>query len=211
MGGFVLTKTTAAIAVGAALLLGVAGAGVGIWLHSRPVLDVASSAQECVNAPDHIASLFSDDQNTLIRISNLATPAPGVLRIEPAGDLPGMFDSLLALSSDSRRLAYVTATDELMDDASIQYLDVAAPATPHPLVQVPAGLAPVRPAWSPDETQLAYVTGHPAADGQAAGFQVWSVRVSGGLPAQKVAELPLDVFAAGHTASLCWTPAGKIG
>src|SRR5215467_2152903 len=122
MRALTLTRSTALAAGGALLLLIVAGTGVGVWLHLRPVLHVASSAEECVNAPDHLASLFSDDQNTLIRISNLDYTDLHVLRVEPAATLPGMFDSLLALSSDSRRLAYVTASDELMDGARIQYL-----------------------------------------------------------------------------------------
>src|SRR6266536_5736978 len=121
MRGLTLTRTTSAAAAAGVLLLAGAGTGVGLWLHARPVLHVASSAQECINAPDHVASLFSDDQNTLIRISNLDYSDLHVLRVEPAASLPGMFDSLLALSSDSRRLAYVTANDELMNGARIQY------------------------------------------------------------------------------------------
>ncbi len=203
-------KVLAASAAGALVLLASVG-GLGLWLHARPVLHLASSAQECLNAPDHLATLFSDDQNTLIRVSNLDYSNLRVLRVEPAASLPGMFDSLLALSSDSRRLAYVTASDELMDDARIQYLDVASPDPPHVMVQLPTGLAPVRPAWSPGEDQLAYVVGHPASGSKSAGFEVWSVRADASLPAQKVSELPLDVFARGHSASLCWTPGGQIG
>jgi hypothetical protein len=211
MRALLLTRTTVLAAVGG-ILVGLAGVGgVGYLLHARPVLHVASSAQECVNAPDHVASLFSDDENTLIRISNLDYSSLRVLRVEPAATLPGMFDALLSLSSDSRRLAYVTASDELMDDARIQYVDVGSPDAVHPLVQVPSGLAPVRPAWSPGGDQLAYVTGHPLSAFRAAGFEVWSVRAGGSAPPQKVADLPLDVFAQGHTASLCFTSGGQIG
>jgi hypothetical protein len=211
MRGLVLTRTTVLAAAGG-ILVGLAGVGgVGYLLHARPVLHVASSAQECVNAPDHVASLFSDDENTLIRISNLDYSDLHVLRVEPAATLPGMFDALLALSSDSRRLAYVTASDELMNDARIQYLDVGSPDSVHALVQVPGGLAPVRPAWSPGGDQLAYVTGHPLSAFRPAGFEVWTVRADGSVPPQKVADLPLDVFAQGHSASLCFTAGGQIG
>jgi len=211
MRALALTRTTVLAAAGG-ILVGLAGVGgVSFVLHSRPVLHVASSAQECVTAPDHVASLFSDDENTLIRISNLDYSNLHVLRVEPAATLPGMFDALLSLSTDSGRLAYVTASDELMADARIQYLDVASPGTVHPLVQVTSGLAPVRPAWSPGGEQLAYVIGHPLSAFRPAGFEVWTVRANGTVPPQKVADLPLDVFAQGHTASLCFTSGGQIG
>src|SRR5256885_6508450 len=174
MRGLGLPRRTAIAAAAAVLLVGLTAGGVGVWLKTRPVLHLATSAQECINAPDHLASLFSDDQNTLIRISNLDYSDVRVLRVEPAGHLPGMFDSLLALSGNSGRLAYVTADDELMDGARIQDLDVASPQTPHPVVGVPEGLAPVRPAWSPDATQLAYVIRRPPADGPPAAFEAWS-------------------------------------
>src|SRR5205085_1127491 len=104
----------------------------------------------------------------------------------------------------------VTADDEQMDNARIQYLDVASPDTPVGLVDIDHGLAPVRPAWSPDESQLAYVVGRAPAADRPAGFEVWSVGTSG-TPAQMVADLPLDVFTRGHQASLCFTPGGQIG
>lgn len=211
MRGLALNRSTALAAAGGILLaLGGAG-GVGYVLHMRPVLHVASTAQECVNAPDHLATLFSDDQNTLIRLSKLDYSDLRVLRTEPAATLPGMFNSLLALSSDSRRLAYVTADNELMDGARIQYVDVASPGTVHPLVQLGSGLAPVRPAWSPNADTLAYVVGRPLSAFRPAGFEVWTVRSDGSAPPQQVTDLPLDVFAHGHSASLCFTAAGQIG
>src|SRR5207245_10751362 len=100
----------------------------------------------------------------------------------------GMCGSRLALPGNCGRLAYVTADDELMDGARIQYLDVASPQAPHELADVPQGLAPVRPAWSPDATQLAYVIGRAPADGRPAAFEVWSARSDGSLPPQKVSE-----------------------
>ncbi|HEY4028450.1 MAG TPA: C39 family peptidase, partial [Candidatus Dormibacteraeota bacterium] len=211
MRRLVLTRTAAIAAAVAVVLLAGAGAGVGLWLHARPVLHIASSAQECISAPDHVASLFSDDQNTLIRISNLDYSDLHVLRIEPASSLPGMFDTLLALSGDSRLLAYVTATDELMNGARLQYLDVASPQAPHLVADIARGLAPVRPAWSPGGDQLAYVVGRAPSGGAPAAFEVWSARGDASQPPQKVSELPVDVFARGHSASLCWTAAGQIG
>jgi hypothetical protein len=212
MLGLELSRRVLAIAAGGGLLaVAGVGAGIGIYLHSKPVLHIASSAEECINAPDHIASLYSDDENTLIRLSDLDWSNLQTLRVEPASSLPGMFDSLLALSSDSKRLAYVTASSEQMDGARLLYIDTASPDPPHLVTQIASGLTPVRPAWSPDASVIAYVIGRPPAAGKPAGFEVWSARADAALPPQKVADLPLDVFARGHSASLCWTPSGQIG
>ena len=41
-------------------------------------------------------------------------------------------------------------------------------------VQVHSGLAPVRPAWSPQADELAYVIGRPLSAFRPAGFEVWT-------------------------------------
>ncbi len=153
-----LLARPAALGTAAALLVSLL-AGAGLWLHYRPVVEVATSARGCGAAPDHVASLFSDDETTLIRLGGQDAGEPRVLRVEPASVLPGMFSSLLALSADSRLLAYVTASSEMMDDAHIWYVDVGRPGDRRALADVKSGLTPVRPAWSPDGGQLAYVVG----------------------------------------------------
>src|SRR2546429_5537819 len=122
-----------ALAIAGALVVALGGGSLAYWVHAHPPVQLVSSAQECLSAPDHVASLFSDDQNTLIRYSKLDYSDVRVLRVEPSASLPGMFDALLALSGDSSRLAYVTAGDELMDDARLWWIDVSQPADRHQL------------------------------------------------------------------------------
>src|SRR5439155_5609974 len=209
--GFAGKSPKMALAVaGAVLAVALGGGGLAYWVRAHPPVQLVSSAQECLSAPDHVASLFSDDQNTLITYSGLDYSNVQVLRVEPSSTLPGMFDALLALSGDSSKLAYVTAGNELMDDAHLWWIDVKQPADRHNAADVAQGLAPVRPAWSPDGSQLAYVVGRAPA-GQAAGFQVWAARADGSQPPRKVSDLPANVFARGHTASLCWTANDKVG
>ncbi len=196
-----------AVAAGTAVL--VAGVAGGVWWFGQHrVVSVASSARECVSPPDSVASLFFDDQYTQIRVSNPDLSNLRVLRSEPANVMPGMFESLLALSPDASRLGYVTAQDEMMDGAHLYYLDLSSPDERHTLADVATGLSPVRPAWSPDGQQLAYVTGSSVSG--AATYQVWVARAGAGVPEMK-AELPPDTFARGHTAALCWSRSGAIG
>src|SRR5437016_12210717 len=198
------------LALGGALVVALGGGGLAYWVRAHPPVQLVSSAQECLSAPDHVASLFSDDQNTLITYSGLDYSNVQVLRVEPSSTLPGMFDSLLALSGDSSKLAYVTAGNELMDDAHLWWIDVKQPADRHDAADVTQGLAPVRPAWSPDARQLAYV-GRPPTASQRAGFEVWAARTDGSQPPRKVSDLAANVLARGHTASLCWTANDKVG
>ena len=148
------------LALGGALVVALGGGGLAYWVHAHPPVQLVSSAQECLSAPDHVASLFSDDQNTLIRYSKLDYSDVRVLRVEPSSSLPGMFDALLALSGDSSKLAYVTAGNELMDDAHLWWIDVARPGEHHDVADVAQGLAPVCPVWLPDVRQLVYVVGY---------------------------------------------------
>lgn len=200
-----------AAAGAAAALLVAAALAAGVWMwRLQAQLRVVSSARECVPPAEQVASLFTDDQWTVIRIGSPDLSKLRVLRAEPANTLPGMFGSLLALSPDAARLAYVTASDEMMDDAHIYFLDVADPAERHGLADVAEGLEPVRPAWSPDGRQLAYVVGRGGGD-QATTFEVWTANSDGTTPPVRRAELPTDTFSRGHTVALCWTRTGSIG
>ena len=57
---------------------------------------MSTAAQTCANEPTKLASLFSDDQNTMIRLSNPDLSDLRVLRTEPANVMPGMFDAAIA-------------------------------------------------------------------------------------------------------------------
>ncbi|MEI7556378.1 C39 family peptidase [Candidatus Chlorohelix sp.] len=160
----------------------------------------------CAVLSAKLVSLFSDDKTTAIRISKPDLTEMQVLRTEPGEWLPGLFDSLLSLSSDSSRLAYVTARNQLMDDAHIYFIDVNKPAERQELVYIPKGFWTVKPVWSPDKKRLAYLKLNEvlAARGVSQ-LELWVVEV-GGMP-RKIAtppELKPDLFFGNPNLPLCW-------
>ena len=193
------------------IVIGAIGA-VGIALLPRPYVAVSTHAQTCANEPTKLASLFSDDQNTMIRLSNPDLSDLRILRTEPANVMPGMFDALLGLSGDGSRLAYVTASNELLDDAHIEAIDVANPATRTELAAVTKGLWVVRPAWSPDNKRLAFVkldttTSTPGSEH----FELWVAdTASNPVSAAKQSDLVQDNFTGGNSASICWTADNRV-
>jgi hypothetical protein len=194
----------------AALLLGLVAFGGYALVASRPHVSVASSAQRCGSQPSKLASLFSDGQTTMIRLSNPDYTDMHVLRTEPANTLSGMFDPLLSLSGDDKRLAYVTASDELLDDAHVQFIDVANPSAPTELAAIPTGLWVVKPAWSPDNRKLAFIKLNQAA-GSPDQFELWIAdTATQPVVASKEADIVADNFTNGNSASLCWTAGGRV-
>lgn len=177
----------------------------------RGLLQPASAAEQCARPAPLTPTLFSDDRWTTIQLSSPDLSNPQVLRAEPSRTLPGMFSTLLALSSDAKRLAYVTANDELMDDAHIWSLDVGHPEVPHAVAAVPRGLTPVRPAWSADGSRLAFVIGRPAEGLKAAHFELWEARADALAPPVKRADVAPSTFGTGQPMSLCWTASDQIG
>ena len=199
----------AAIGGVAVLLVGAIGIGGYVLVASKPHVTVGSSAQRCAAQPTKVASLFSDGQTTMIRLSNPDYTDMSILRTEPANVLPGMFQSLLALSSDSSRLAYVTATDDGLHNAHLKLIDVANPGSATDLATVPKGLWTTTPAWSGDGKRLAYV--QLDATTSPAGFQLWVADTS--TQPATVAEqtdLVADNFTNGHSASICWTSDNRV-
>ena len=199
----------AAIGGVAVLLVGAIGIGGYVLVASKPHVTVGSSAQRCAAQPTKVASLFSDGQTTMIRLSNPDYTDMSILRTEPANVLPGMFQSLLALSSDSSRLAYVTATDDGLHNAHLKLIDVANPGSATDLAAVPKGLWTTTPAWSGDGKRLAYV--QLDATTSPAGFQLWVADTS--TQPATVAEqtdLVADNFTNGHSASICWTSDNRV-
>jgi len=194
----------------AVVLAGAIGVGGYALVASRPHVLVTTSAQECVNQPHKLASLFSDGVTTMIRLSNPDYSDMQVLRTEPANKLSGMFDPLLSLSGDGKRLAYVTASDELLDDAHIQYVDVASPGTPTELAAIPSGLWVIKPAWSPDNKRLAFIK-LIQTSGAPDQFELWTSDIST-QPAttSKLADVLTDNLTNGNSASLCWLATGGV-
>ena len=209
MPGFLSRWQGWAIVGGIAVLLGAGAVGGYAVISAKPHVNVASNAQQCARQPTKLASLFSDGQTTMIRLSNPDYTDMSVLRTEPANVLPGMFGSLMALSGDSSRLAYVTASDELLDNAQIESIDVGNPGTRNDLAAIPKGLWTTTPAWSADGKRLAFVRVDSSTN--PAGFQLWVADLST-QPAvvAEQTDLSPDNFTNGHSASLCWTPDNRV-
>src|SRR6266446_706737 len=198
--------------VGGVALLAAAVVGVGgyVLVGRQAHVSVTTGAQKCGDQPSKLASLFSDGQTTMIRLSNTDFTDMHVPRTEPATALSGMFDPLLSLPGDDTRLADVTASDELLDNAHINYVDVSDPSAPTELASVPKGLWVVKPAWSPDHRKLAFVQLNQGA-GSPDQFELWIADTSvNPVVAVKDADLVPDNFTNGHSASLCWTPDGRV-
>jgi hypothetical protein len=199
----------AAIGGIAVVVVGALGFGGYQLVSSRPHVSVGSNAQACASQPTKLASLFSDGQTTMIRLSNLDYTDMTVLRTEPANVLPGMFQSLLTLSGDNSKLAYVTASDEVLDNAHLEAIDTANPGTKTDLASIPKGLWTTTPAWSQDGKKLAFVRVDSSVS--PASFQLWVADLS--TQPATVAEqtdLVADNFTNGHSASLCWTPDNRV-
>ncbi|NWJ48979.1 MAG: C39 family peptidase [Chloroflexi bacterium] len=190
------------------MALSLALSGVVLFNGTMPgtIKQADAAPKICAIQPAKLVSLFSDDKTTAIRISNPDLTDMQVLRTEPGEWLPGLFDSLLSLSSDSSRLAYVTARNQLMDDAHIYFIDVNKPSERQELVYIPKGFWTVKPVWSPDKKRLAYLKLNEvlAARGVSQ-LELWVVEV-GGMP-RKIAtppELKPDLFFGNPSLPLCW-------
>ncbi|MCA1667695.1 MAG: transglycosylase SLT domain-containing protein, partial [Thermomicrobia bacterium] len=192
-----------ALGGGFALLVIIVGVLVFFAMRSKGN-SVASAA--CVAPPTQQVSLYSDDVTTAIRISDPDFSNLRVLRTEPAATLSPLFSSLVSLSPDGSRLAYVTAGNEALDDAHLWSLDVANPSQRQELATVPKGMWVVRPAWSADSRQVAFVryNDQQAAAGQSQ-LELWITDV-GGQPRKLAspAELRPEGFYGNVAQPLCW-------
>ncbi|GEM_PF-2045792 len=199
------------IAAASVLLIGVV---VGLLIHNRGsnATPAEPTGNICASPASKIASLFSDDTTTAIRLSNPDLSDLQILRTEHADVLPGLYEPLLALSGDGSRLAYVTASNEAMDDAHLWYIDVANPGQRVELANIPRGFWSVKPAWSPDNRQIAFVqlNAQKAAQNQTQ-LELWIAEV-GGQP-HKI-DTPPDLlqpedFSGNPTLPLCWAADNK--
>jgi hypothetical protein len=103
----------------------------------------------------------SNGQTTTIYVSNpggsFAAHRKPVVTVG-ADALPGLFASLVSISADGRRLAYITARNPALDGANLMMLELDNPnAKPELLQTIPSGLWPVAPVWAADGQHLAYV------------------------------------------------------
>lgn len=195
---WLLPASVLALAAALALAVHARAAAIPTAAIHGPAVCADPSAQQVF--------LSSDNQVTAIMYSTGNPNRARILRTEPATVLPGNFDALLALSGDGARVAYVTADDLMLDNATIWWIDVANPAQRNKLVDVPVGLWVVQPVWSPDKQHLAFLklNSDKAVQGRTQ-LELWVANVDGG--ATKVAALPegqVDSFYGSRRASLCW-------
>lgn len=115
-------------------------------------------AREAICAPfsERSVRVVSNNIDTQIFISNRLSkdPAPVPVLSEKASSLPGLFASLVAVSADGRRLAYVTARNHALDDAKITVVDLES--NQRFVIAVDRGLWPTAPVWSANGERLAY-------------------------------------------------------
>lgn len=198
-------------AIATVVSVALVGTAVGLYFAADlRRLTPQSTAQSCLGRSHLMPSLFGDGQTTAIRVSNADYSQMRVLRTEPANILPGMFGSLLSLSSDDLRLAYVTATDEEMTNAHIESIDVANPSVRVDVANFAQGFWIVKPAWSPDGHKLAYVTLAPSSR-STLDFQLWVADLTTQPPtASIVDDVIADSLVGGQPSSLCWTSNANV-
>ncbi len=205
------------------LLYGLIGAGVlavalvGALLYflffNNPgnTTKTASVGKSCAPQPTKLVSLFSDNKTTAIRLSNADLSEMRILRTEPADVLPGLYDSLLALSSTNTRVGYVTAKNMQMDDAVIYYIDVTNPLKREELARISSGFWNVKPVWSPDNNRLVFIKLNDAkASAGETQLELWVAEI-GSQPRKINAPLELkpDIFFGSPTLPLCWAEDNK--
>ena len=122
---------------------------------------VARTASRCAvpTAADSqlIPNIVMDDQT-----STIVLDTPDLARRTPVATadvalLPGDFASLISLSPDGKQIAYVTADDAAMRNATIWTAPVGANGKSSRIIGLASGLWPSRPVWSPDSKYLTYV------------------------------------------------------
>jgi hypothetical protein len=203
-------RSRRALVGGGALLAVILLVGHLFWqavaIPGLPWAGLGKLGQVCANPSGQHAWISGDDQTSHIFIGNSDQSQKKELRSEPAAMLPTNLDTLVALTADASRLAYATASDLMLDNAHLWYIDVANPGQPHELASVATGLWIVQPVWSPDKKRLAYVRVDDGATHQdTTQVELWIAEV-GGRPWRLAAlpNVPIDNFYGDQHASLCW-------
>jgi hypothetical protein len=120
-----------------------------------------NAASICGPSSNRNVTLTSNNSVTQIFVSNRGgqfdSPAKPLIS-EKADVLPGLFANLISVSADGRRLAYVTARNQAMDEAKIWVVDLETrQRQSQPVATIPTGFWPAAPVWSPNGEKLVYV------------------------------------------------------
>ncbi|MDB5082707.1 MAG: hypothetical protein JWP00_4631, partial [Chloroflexi bacterium] len=127
-----------------------------------PMLLKTTTSSFCGPVSLRSINVLSNGTNTNILVSgrNGALPYSQAVN-EQADRLPGIFASLVSISPDGRRIAYVTASNLAMDDARIWIKNLDTDQQPIASIPITSGLWPVAPVWSSNGEKLAYVVRRP--------------------------------------------------
>ncbi|HEX2914620.1 MAG TPA: hypothetical protein VH186_27710 [Chloroflexia bacterium] len=131
---------------------------IAAFIFLLPNFTATAKASFCGPVSTRRVQVSSDNITTQIYVSdrNGADPMNRVVN-ENAAILPGLFASLVSVSPDGRRLAYVTARNEALDDARIVIIDLETrKQQPLATIPVPSGLWPTAPVWSSDGELIAF-------------------------------------------------------
>ena len=155
----------------------------------------SAKAAECGPFSLREVRLVSNDFTTSILVSERGGAEPfRLVGTENADVLPGLFATMAVVSPDGRKLAYVTARNEALDDARIWVKDLETNQPKQLFASVVSGLWPAPLIWSPDGELLAYVQRPKAGDTAAttvAATTVGSPAVAGS-PATATATVALN-------------------
>ncbi len=185
------------------------------WLWPNPdaynyTQVAAQPAAVCYQfAPDRIPYLQPGPQDTSIMVKktdgandNILTANSAVVGKESALKLPGLFEPLLSISPDNKLLAYVTASNQGLDNAQLIILNMDS-GTKERVISVPTGLWIKAPLWSPDN-RLAYLV---VKDKQ---LRIWTLDVASRDQREQILEgdykLAADLFyGEPKIGPLCWS------
>ncbi len=105
------------------------------------------------------AAVFSNNFSTSVYVSERPGGEPTLkVATESTQRFPGLFASLISVSGDGRRLVYVTANNEALDDAKLVLVELEdRQRQPQVIATIPSGLWPTAPVWSANGEKLVFV------------------------------------------------------
>lgn len=127
-----------------------------------PLIYKQTYAADCAPISLRNVNVLSNGTTTNVLVSGRNGAQPYAAAVtEQADKLPGIFGSLVSISPDGRRIAYVTASDLALNDARIWIKNLDTDQAPIASIPITSGLWPVAPVWSANGEKLAYVVRHP--------------------------------------------------
>jgi hypothetical protein len=141
--------------------------GLSVWLF--PWLLVPPPPFGCVPNSNREVFVSSNDFNTSIFVQSAVPGQPAVeVATIPSTQMPGIFASMVSVSPDGRRLAYVTANNLRLERATLNIynIDERRILTTVTISGTMGTLWTAAPIWSADGERIVYLT-RPAAPGSA--------------------------------------------